>query len=157
MTFTEYVDLMRLQMAIPGGGDVAMQTSSSFGALLLQRLMRNLQSFTVSKELKLAVATIHDHQHWMVLTEPSCGDSSQLIPIIVRIAECSHLVSVDFVLRNQHPELMDAYLTDGKRSIPKLVAFDKEQRELFRWGPRPRPAQELFEQSLKDGLAKQVA
>jgi hypothetical protein len=39
---------------------------------------------------------------------------------------------------------MDAYLTDGTRGIPKLTAFDSQGRELFRWGPRPKPAVELF-------------
>lgn len=157
MTFAEYVDMMRLQALPPDGGIAAGQTSAPFASLLNQRFMRNLQTYIVSNELKKAAKEISEHQYWMVLTEPSCGDSSQLIPVIARIAECNSLINLDFVLRDQHPDIMDAYLTAGKRSIPKLVAFDQAHREAFRWGPRPRRAQELFEQALKEGHSKQVA
>jgi len=35
--------------------------------------------------------------------------------------------------------LMDAYLTNGNRSIPKLVAVTADlQQELFTWGPKPK-------------------
>jgi hypothetical protein len=101
--------------------------------------------------------SIREPQRWMVITQPSCGDSSQVVPIIRRIAECSPKITLDLILRDDHPEIMDAYLTDGKRSIPKLVAFDEEGNELFRWGARPRPAQDLFEQAIKEGQTKQIA
>lgn len=157
MTFTEYVDLMR-QQALPGEDpDAPTQTSTPYATLLNQRFMRNLQLYVVSADLKKAMAEIRKPQVWMVLTEPWCGDASQLVPIIARVAECNSLVKLDLVLRDSNPELMDAYLTGGKRSIPKLVAFDPGHREVFRWGPRPRRAQDLFEQALKEGQSKQVA
>lgn len=157
MTLAEYVEMMRLQALAPEGLNAATQVSSPYAALLNQRMMRNLQSFVVSDKLRSTVAKIREPQLWMVLTEPSCGDSSQLVPIIARIAECNPLIKLDFVLRDQHPEIMEAYLTAGKRSIPKLIAFDRDRKELFRWGPRPKRAQDIFEQALKDGHSKQVA
>ena len=34
---------------------------------------------------------------------------------------------------------MDAYLTKGSRSIPKLIALNADRnKELFTWGPRPK-------------------
>jgi len=149
MTFAEYVELMRLQ--------AAPATCTPYAALLNQRMMRNIQSYVVSDDLKRAVAGIREPQQWMVITEPSCGDSSQLVPLIARIAGCSPLITLDLVLRDEHPEIMDAYLTAGKRSIPKLVAFNQKGDELFRWGPRPRRAQNTFEQALREGYPKQLA
>src|SRR5512140_3455551 len=111
MTFAEYVDLMRLRSVPSQGTTIAAETSTPFAALLNQRFMRNLQTFTVSNELKRAVKEIREAQEWMILTEPSCGDSSQMIPLIARIAECNPLIKLDFVLRDQHPEIMDSYLT----------------------------------------------
>jgi hypothetical protein len=32
---------------------------------------------------------------------------------------------------------MDRYLTNGSRSIPIIVALDREFHELGHWGPRP--------------------
>jgi hypothetical protein len=44
--------------------------------------------------------------------------------------------------RDSFPEVMDAYLTNGTRSIPIAIGLDAEFRELGHWGPRPAPLQE---------------
>ena len=42
---------------------------------------------------------------------------------------------------------MDQYLTNGSRSIPKLISVDKKtDTVLWSWGPRPKGAQDLFEE-----------
>ena len=48
------------------------------------------------------------------------------------------------LLRDENPEVMDAYLTNGSRSIPNLISIDAESgEELFAWGPRPTEFQEM--------------
>ena len=44
--------------------------------------------------------------------------------------------------RNQYPDFMNRYLTNGTRSIPMVIALDLEFRELGHWGPRPAVLQE---------------
>ena len=39
--------------------------------------------------------------------------------------------------RDEHPELMDRYLTNGSRSIPIVIVLDENLCELGHWGPRP--------------------
>ena len=51
-------------------------------------------------------------------------------------------------------DIMDQYLTDGKRSIPLLVAFDAAGGELFRWGARPAAAQAVVDEANAEGLEK---
>ncbi|NNG26999.1 MAG: thioredoxin family protein, partial [Ignavibacteriaceae bacterium] len=50
--------------------------------------------------------------------------------------------------------IMDQYLTNGTRSIPKLVAIDQDGNELFRWGARPAAAQQLINELKEKGLQK---
>lgn len=119
-----------------------------------QRTTRILRTYTVSQFLQKKLAAIRERQVWMVLTEPWCGDSAQCVPCLIRFAECSPLVEIRFVLRDQHPEIMDRYLTHGTRGIPKLVAFNSAGEELFIWGPRPREGQALFEKGKAEGLTK---
>jgi hypothetical protein len=65
------------------------------------------------------------------------------------LAERTPGLQVRFVFRDEHPELMDLYLTRGGRSIPKLVAIDDATgAELFTWGPRPEPAQAVVDSFL---------
>jgi hypothetical protein len=102
--------------------------------------------YTPSEALVDAVTSIDAPQTWMVLTEPWCGDSAFLLPVIAEAAARSDAVSLRILLRDDHLDVMDEYLTDGSRSIPKLVALAENGTERFAWGPRPAPAQQRFEE-----------
>lgn len=92
---------------------------------------------------------IRSPQTWLVLTEYWCGDAAQCCPAMVHLAARTPGLRVRFVFRDEHLELMDLYLTRGGRSIPKLVAIDDASgAELFTWGPRPAPAQDLVDSFL---------
>lgn len=82
--------------------------------------------------------------YWLVLTEAWCGDSSMVTPVLAMMAEHSPRVGMGILLRDQHTELMEKYLTGGARSIPKLIAFDTRGNELFTYGPRPQEAQQIM-------------
>jgi hypothetical protein len=41
---------------------------------------------------------------------------------------------------------MDLYLTNGGRSIPKVVVLDADGKETATWGPRPAEAQALMDE-----------
>ncbi len=77
----------------------------------------------------------------LVLTEDWCGDASNTIPVLARLADSAPGVELRILRRDEHPELMDRYLTNGARSIPIVIALDREFRELGHWGPRPRALQ----------------
>jgi 1-aminocyclopropane-1-carboxylate deaminase/D-cysteine desulfhydrase-like pyridoxal-dependent ACC family enzyme len=82
--------------------------------------------------------TVNRPQVWLLITEAWCGDGAQSIPHLAKLAALNSLISLKIVLRDEHPELMDAYLTNGNRSIPKLIAITTDlQQELFTWGPKP--------------------
>jgi len=90
-----------------------------------------------------ALKEVDEDWIWLVLTEAWCGDAAQNIPVIARMAEQSSHIDVKFILRDQYPGIMDQYLTNGGRSIPKLVCLDAETlEEIGTWGPRPEEAQQ---------------
>src|SRR5712692_7894484 len=66
-----------------------------------------------------------------------CGDASNTVPVLARLADLSPGVELRILRRDEHPELMDRYLTNGSRSIPISSARDRDSRELGHWGPRP--------------------
>ncbi len=76
--------------------------------------------------------------HVLVITEDWCGDAIANVPIVGRLAEESAKLNLRVFLRDQHPDLMDLYLKEGKhRSIPTFVFFDSEFKELGHWIERP--------------------
>jgi len=100
--------------------------------------------YTPSDELRAAVESIDEPQLWMVLTEPWCGDSAFLLPIIAEAAALNDDVTLRILLRDDNLDVMDQYLTDGSRSIPKLVAFSEHGEERVVWGPRPESARARY-------------
>lgn len=77
----------------------------------------------------------------LVIAEDWCGDASSTVPVLAKLAANTPGVELRIILRDQHPEVMDRYLTNGSRSIPIVIALDDEYRELGHWGPRPRELQ----------------
>ena len=119
-----------------------------------QRSSRIHRTYQPNEFLKEAVQNIKERQFWFLITESWCGDSAQNIPYIVEIAKLNPLIEIKIVLRDQNLDFMDLYLTNGNRSIPKLIAFDENQNELFQWGPRPKEAHELVMRLKEEGKAK---
>ncbi len=79
---------------------------------------------------------------FLIISETWCGDSAQVLPVLSKISDQLNIES-KVVWRDENLELMDAYLTNGGRSIPKLIVLTSDGKEAFTWGPRPAEAQEL--------------
>ena len=103
----------------------------------MERAGRVIDEFQMSEELASLVDGIDTPQYWMVLTEDWCVDSAYALPIISNAASRNPHINMRILLRDDNLDIMDQYLTDGGRGIPKLVAFSADGKELFQWGPRP--------------------
>lgn len=112
--------------------------------LNLHRMQRVNKTFVVSHNMVELIKKIRYKTWWLILTEHWCGDAAQTLPALNKIAELSEgTIEMKLLYRDQHPELMDAFLTDGTRSIPKLIQLDEHYNITCIWGPRPTAAQLL--------------
>ena len=123
--------------------------------LNLARVSRLEKLYKPTEGALNAISNIQNYQLWLVITEDWCGDSAQTLPVIVALANLNKNIDLKILLRDSNPNLMDLYLTHGKRSIPKLVVFDKELNEIFQWGPRPLAAKSIADELNKKGIEKQ--
>ena len=89
----------------------------------------------------------------LVITEDWCMDGSSTVPALVRLTEQAKNVELRIISRDQHPEVMNRYLTNGSRSIPIVIGLDAEYRELGHWGPRP-SALQAWVKANKDVMPK---
>lgn len=81
---------------------------------------------------------------WLVISEGWCGDAAQLLPIMHKMQSLSDNIDFKIVLRDENEELMGEFLTNGAKSIPKLIILDAETLQVFdSWGPRPQDALDL--------------
>lgn len=123
-----------------------------FTKLNWARTQRIHHTLILSEALKKEALRLTHTYSWIVLTEAWCGDSAQNLPVIAEIARLNpDKIKLYILLRDENPEFMDSYLTNGSRAIPKLVCIDETiNREAFVWGPRPAAAQELLTQWKSD-------
>lgn len=103
------------------------------------RMKRVFKQTEIIEDLKKEIGKIKNTWDWIVIAESWCGDGAQNVPILAKIAACTDKINFKIVLRDENPALMDEYLTQGKRAIPKLICIDHDTQEVLgTWGPRPK-------------------
>lgn len=110
-----------------------------------QRMDRMDKRTEIDPELLEELKTIKENQIWLGIVEGWCGDVPHTIAPMAKIAVSVPKLSLRLLLRDENPEVIDNYLTNGGRAIPKVIALKKDTlEELWSWGPRPAPAHELY-------------
>lgn len=80
----------------------------------------------------------------LAISEGWCGDAAQILPIVNKMALLSDKITFKIVLRDDNEELMNLFLTNGSKSIPKIIVIDKDTMEVVGdFGPRPKGAVDL--------------
>src|SRR6476620_5284051 len=120
----------------------------------MQRLGKTVE---LAELVKTAAQDVKRKMIWLIITEGWCGDAAQNIPVIEKIASESGNIETRYILRDENPELIDQFLTEGARSIPKLIAIDRNSGDVLgTWGPRPKTAQKLFSEQRSLCIEKPV-
>ncbi|MBK8812452.1 MAG: thioredoxin family protein [Acidobacteria bacterium] len=156
MTWSGYANLLdRLLAEGKTTGPNQSEAMLDYAKLNIRRMKRVGKTTVLGESI---LASVHENRRkmiWLIITEGWCGDAAQSIPVIERIAAAAENIETRYVLRDENLGLMDAYLTNGARSIPKLIALDAETlAELGTWGPRPRAAMDYFLEMKSIGLDK---
>ena len=82
----------------------------------------------------------------LIITETRCPDSAVVLPVVLKLMERQANINLRILIRDDNLDVMDRYLTNGARAIPKIIVYDEFFNELGRWGPRPSFIQAYFEE-----------
>ncbi len=142
-TYSDYRKLVE-KLAAEGGttGPEPTAERQDFTKLNAQRMHRLDKTMTVPEYVKARLEGLRCHIHWLVLSESWCGDAAQNLPVLAKMAECSPMINLRILLRDEHLDIMDRFLTNGGRSIPKLIILDTNFNVTATWGPRPAEIQQ---------------
>lgn len=91
----------------------------------------------VPDELVARVEALGGEWRLLALSEDWCGDAVNTLPPIAALADAARNLELRVLERDRNPDLMDAHLTNGSRSIPVVMVLDADFRERGWWGPRP--------------------
>lgn len=114
----------------------------------LARMKKVLEVINLESKLYNQLNELKEDWTWVCITEPWCGDAAQIVPALHVIASCSERIQFKIILRDSNLEIMDKYLTNGGRSIPKLICLKTETlEEIGTWGPRPAVIQQIVNEN----------
>lgn len=156
MEYAEYIKLID-DLLVEGKTTGTNQSEAMFnyGKINRQRMKRLGNTVELNDSLKKKTQEIERKLIWLIITEGWCGDAAQNIPIIEKIAHENSNIETKYVLRDENLELMDKYLTNNARSIPKLICLEAETlEEIGTWGPRPQAAMDYFLEMRASGMDK---
>lgn len=106
------------------------------------------KTVSINDELVASLNNLIKKIKLVTYTEAWCGDAAHNVPIIEKLAQASHNISHELLLRDENEEIFSKYLYNGTMSIPITVFFDAETGvELATWGPRPKVAQDMVEEN----------
>lgn len=144
-SYTEYKEMV-LQLIKEGKSTGLNQNDSlaNFTKLNNQRMKRLDKQTKLSEKALTKTQGIHKDFTWLVLTESWCGDAAQTLPVINKFAEANEKIDLKVVLRDENEDLMNQFLTNGSKSIPKLIVLDNSSNKVVSsWGPRSERAAKM--------------
>lgn len=133
-------------------GNEQSESLTNYSRLNDARMNRLDKTTSISEDVALKLQNFDNHYIWLVITEGWCGDAAQVLPILNKMAVGSDKkIDLRIVLRDDNEELMNQYLTNGGKAIPKVIIICKEAGIVRAdWGPRPKGASELMVKHKKE-------
>lgn len=144
-SYTEYKQMV-LELLKQGKSTGINQNENlfNFSKLNNQRMKRLDKQTKLNENSLTKTQKINKDFTWLVLTESWCGDAAQTLPVINKFAEANEKIDFKVVLRDENEALMDQFLTNGSKSIPKLIVVDNDSKEVVgSWGPRSAKAAKM--------------
>jgi hypothetical protein len=147
-SYPEYRKLMA-DLLKEGKSTAVEQTEerTHYSELNEARMHRLDKTIKITEENSVKLKTLNKSYLWIVLTESWCGDAAQILPILNKmVLEANQKIELKLVLRDENTALMDHFLTNKAKAIPKLILIDKATGSVVDdWGPRPKGAIDLME------------
>jgi len=146
-TYAEYRKLVS-DLLVNGQSTGSEQSESltNYSKLNDARMNRLDKTIKLTDEVVSKLENLDHRYIWLVISEGWCGDAAQILPVINKMALASNKkIDLRIVLRDENEELMNQYLTNGGKAIPKVIVICKEAGIVRAdWGPRPKAASELM-------------
>jgi hypothetical protein len=146
-SYTEYRKLASdlVAQGKPTGHDLS-EALAHYAELNETRMNRLEKTITLTDAVIQKLQNCSKNTIWLVLVESWCGDAAQIVPVINKMSEVSESIQLKIVLRDDNDSLMQQFLTNGGKAIPKLIILDAQTLQVVaHWGPRPKGAKQLIE------------
>ncbi len=126
-------------------GNLQSEALVHYSELNETRMNRLERTVTIAIEIDQKLKNLEREYIWLLISEGWCGDAAQIIPVIYKMAQISEKIDLRIVFRDANEDLMNHFLTNGTKSIPKLIILDKSTLTVLGdFGPRPQGAKQMM-------------
>ena len=116
-----------------------------------KRMKRWDKTLKIPLDTEEKIKSIDSKVTWLVITESWCGDAAHLMPVMNKVAKINKNINFKVVLRDKNDALMNQFLTNGSKSIPKIIMLDDATNEVVStYGPRPSVATKMVNDFKKE-------
>ena len=145
LTYPDYIALVKdLAENESTTGNEKTENLVEYTKLNDRRMKRWDKTLKINQDAQEQLEKFNKKVTWLVLTESWCGDAAHVIPVMHKMADLNSKIDMKVVLRDENEELMNQFLTNGGKAIPKLIMIDNESGEVLNsYGPRPTDATQL--------------
>lgn len=146
ISYVSYRDLVtRLVEENSTTGNEKTGDLANYTMLNNKRMKRWDKTIKISETDKQIIRAFDKKITWLIITESWCGDAAHIMPVIDKVAELNPNIDYKIVLRDDNEALMNAFLTNGGKSIPKLIMINAITSEVVNtFGPRPAAATKMI-------------
>ncbi|SFU28447.1 Thioredoxin [Pustulibacterium marinum] len=146
MSYDAYLSLVATLVAEgKSTSKIPSEEMSLFTKLNYKRMLRLNKTIKIDGRDEEVIASYSKKVTWLVLVESWCGDAAQILPIVYKVAALNKNITLKIILRDENLDVMDLCLTNGARSIPKLLVINEDYEIINDFGPRPEAALKLVD------------
>lgn len=144
-SYTEYRTLVsNLVEENSTTGNEKTEALANYTMLNDKRMKRWDKTVKITDDAKSSIENFNKKATWLVITESWCGDAAHIMPVINKVAQLNANIDYKVVLRDKNDTLMNQFLTNGGKAIPKLIMIDNETDTVVNtFGPRPAVATKM--------------
>ena len=126
-------------------GNSSSENLITHAKLNLENMELKEKTTFIGIELKYELNKLRRPMIFLIIGEAWCGDVAQNLPVIYLISQLNKNIELKILLRDENPEVMSQFLTNGARAIPVCIMLDRLTLNVIgKWGPRPAPAQSIM-------------
>jgi len=157
LDFDGYMAQWRAKNALSMKGlDPVARRTRFYSRYNLERQERVETLWKPSPAFLLAVDEAPGPADWLFITDDWCVDSAYSLPLIKWAVDRRSDVTLRILLKDDHPVIMDRFLTGGKRSIPKFVGISMDGNIQFVWGPQPNAIRDIRRKLMDSGAEGRI-
>lgn len=126
------------------GQDYATWQANAENPESREKLKAQYDSVVLDPPTREILSSLPRRVHAIAIAETWCGDVVRHAPVLQVLADNAPQLTVRYITREQHPEVLARFLTNGGEAIPKFIFLNDRFVECGNWGPMPDALREII-------------